>query len=191
MRRASPALLPLLLLAACSAEVAVDTPPTSATIPILSVLEPAYVEVAVDLPEETQGLNVTVNSISADVNVFNPSASFTLETSAKLSLTGTATPGSPKFYTRNNLPPYYATAEELLPPRTFAPNTRTPVTITAPGLAKAVGQPRMWIIVSNTVTRAGIGGALPLEIRLEDIILHAVVTKSFSGLEGVLSIGGL
>lgn len=190
MRTPALALLPLLL-AACSAEIAVDTPPTSATIPILSVLEPAYVEVAVDLPEETQGLQVTVNSISADATVFNPSASFTLETSARVSFTGTATPDRPVFYTRNNLPAYYATAAELLAPRTFAPNTRTPVVISSPELAKAIGKKRLWIIVSNTVTRAGLGGALPLEIRLENVILHAVVTKSFAGLEGALSLGGL
>lgn len=191
MNRLLPALLCPLLLAACSAEVAVQTEPMSATIPITSVLKPTFVEVAVDLPPETQGLDVTVNDVGAVLTVVNPSQAFTLETSARLSLTGSATPDSPVFYTENNLPPYYATAEVLLPPSTFKPNTKTPVTIDSPTLAKAIGKKRLWVIVSNTVTSASIGGALPLEIQLQNIVLHAEVTKPFRGLDGLLGVGGL
>lgn len=191
MRNALTLLCPLLL-TACSAEVAVDTPPVSQSIPILSLFEPAIVEVAVDMPEETQRLDVTVKSLGADLTVVNPSQSFTLETSIRLSLTGTATPDAPKFYTRNNLPPYYELAEELLPTKKFAPNTRTPVTINSPTLVKAIGKKRIWIFVSNTVTSAGVGGGtLPMEIQLENAVLHAVVTKPFHGLEGALGPGGL
>jgi hypothetical protein len=191
MKRSLIALLCPLLLSACSAEVAVDTPPVSQSIPITSVLEPVYVEVAVDLPEATQGLDVTVKEITADLTVRNPSQAFTLETSARLSLTGNATPDKPSFYSKNTLPAYYATSDELLAPRTFAPNSSTPVHITSPALAKAIGQPRIWVIVSNTVTRAGIGGALPLQIDLENIVLHALVSKPFRGLDGALGPGGL
>ncbi|QRN98515.1 hypothetical protein JRI60_05540 [Archangium violaceum] len=191
MRRQLLALLCPLLLSACSAEVAVETEPMSQTIPITSVLKPVYAEVAIDLPLETQGLDVTVKEITATLTVHNPSKAFTLETSARLSFTGTATPDEPITYTDQNLPPYYATAEVLLAPRNFAPNTSTPVVIDTPGLVKAIGQKRIWVIVSNTVTRATIGEALPLNIELRDVVLHAVVTKPFQGLEGALGPGGL
>ncbi|WP_257453617.1 hypothetical protein [Archangium lipolyticum] len=191
MKRQLLALLCPLLLSACSAEIAVETPPQTQNIPITSVGEPAYVEVAVDLPAETQGLDVTVKEISATLTVHNPSQMFTLKTVGRLSLTGNATPDSPVFYTRNNLPPYYETAEILLPEREFAPASHTPVSINSPTLVKAIGQKRIWVIVSNTVTQVRIGTPSSLEIQLENIILRAVVTKPFQGLEGVLGPGGL
>jgi hypothetical protein len=197
MKRLVLALVCPLLLSACSAEVAVETPPQSQSIPVTSVGRPAYAEVAVDLPAETQGLDVTVKEISATLTVHNPSETFRLTTSAKLSLEGTATPSSPVFYTDQNLPPYYATAEVLMAPREFAPGSRTPVTITSPTLVKAAGQRRIWVIVSNTVTGFGgigsppVGSPVDLEIRLENIVLHATVTKSFNGLDGALGVGGL
>jgi hypothetical protein len=193
MRRPLLALLCPLLLTACSAEVSVDTPPQTVSIPVTSALEPVYVEVAVDMPQETQDLDVTVKEISADLTVFNPSRTFTLRSSARLSLKGNATPDKPLIYSGNNPPPYYATAEELLPQMNFAPGTRTPVNANSPTLAKAIGETRIWIIVSNTVTQTGggIGDPLPLELRLEDMILHAVVSKPFEGLEGALGPTGL
>jgi mRNA-degrading endonuclease toxin of MazEF toxin-antitoxin module len=191
MKRLVLALVCPLLLSACSAEVAVETPPQTQNIPVTSVLEPAFVEVAVDLPPETQGLDVTVKEISATLTVHNPSQAFTLKTVGRLSLEGNATPDSPIFYSQNNLPPYYATAEILLPEREFAPGSHTPVSINSPTLVKAIGQKRLWIIVSNTVTKATLGGTLPLEIQLENIILRATVTKSFHGLDGALGVGGL
>lgn len=192
MRRALLALLCPLLLAACSAELAVDTPPQSVAIPVTSAIRPVYVEVAVDMPEETQGLDVEVKQITADLIVFNPSKAFILRSSARLSLTGTATPEQPVIYSDNNPPPYYATAEELLPQREFQPNTRTPVNVNSPTLAKAIGKKRIWVIVANTVaTTGGIGDPLPLELRLEDIVLHALIAKPFDGLEGALGPTGL
>lgn len=192
MRRALFALLCPLLLSACSAELAVDTPPQSVAIPVTSALRPVYVEVAVDMPEETQDLSVTVKQITADLTVFNPSRAFVLRSSARLSLTGTATPQQPVVYSDNNPPPYYATAEELLPQSDFQPNTRTPVKVNSPTLAKAIGKARIWVIVANTVVQTtAIGDPLPLELRLEDIVLHAVVEKPFDGLEGALGPSGL
>ena len=171
-----------------------DTPPTDASIPITSIGNPVYVEVAIDLPDETQGLDIIVKDVSASFAVYNPSAVFTLETSAKVSLTGTAEPGQPLFYySDRELPPYYATAGDLLnPARVFKPGERADLNVTSPMLVQALGKQRLWVIVSNTITRAGIGTQpLPLEIRLENIIIHATVTKEFRGLEGALGIGGL
>ncbi|MBM7113145.1 hypothetical protein [Archangium primigenium] len=182
------------LLAACSAEVAVDTPPTDANIPITSIGNPVYVEVAIDLPAETQGLDVIVKDVSASLSVVNPSAVFTLETSGKVSLVGTAEPGTPIFYySDRELPAYYATAGDLLyPPRVFKPRETADVSVTSPLLAQAIGKQRLWVIVSNTITRAGIGTQpLPLEIQLKNIVIHATVTKEFRGLEGLLGVGGL
>ena len=191
MRLPLPALLCSLLLSACSAEVAVETPPQSAAIPITSIGDPVYAEVAVDLPPETQGLDVLVKDVHATLTMVNPSQAFTLDTSVRLSFTGTATPDKPVLYSEQNKPAYYASAEELMARRSFAPNSRTPVTLSSPGLVKVIGKERIWIIVSNTVTRATIGGVLPLEIQLQDAVLHATVSKSFHGLEGALGVGGL
>jgi hypothetical protein len=191
MRRHLLALLCPLLLTACSAELAVDTPPQTVAIPVTSALRPVYVEVAVDMPQETQDLDVEVKEITADLTVFNPSKAFTLRSSARLSLTGTATPDKPIIYSDNNPPPYYATAEELLPQKDFAPSSRTPVNVNSPTLRNAIGKPRIWIIVNNTVTSSGIGDPLPLELRLEDMVLHAIVSKPFEGLEGALGPSGL
>jgi hypothetical protein len=191
MSRSLLALLCPLLLSACSAEVAVETPPQSQAIPITSIGDPVYAEVAVDLPPETRSLDVIVKDINATLTVVNPSQAFTLDTSVRLSFTGTATPDKPVLYSEQNKPAYYATAEELMPRRSFAPGSRTPLTLSSPGLVKVIGQERIWIIISNTVTRATIGGVLPLEIQLQDAILHATVSKPFHGLEGALGVGGL
>ncbi len=192
MRRSLFALVCPLLLAACSAELSVDTPPQSVTIPVTSALRPVYVEVAVDMPEETQDLDVTVKQITADLTVFNPSKAFILRSSARLSLEGKATPEQPIIYSDNNPPSYYATAEELLPQRDYQPNMRTPVNVNSPTLAKAIGKPRIWVIVANTVVaKNAIGDPLPLELRLEDIVLHALIEKPFDGLEGALGPSGL
>lgn len=191
MRRQLLALLCPLVLTACSAEVAVDTPPQSVTIPVTSAIKPVYVEVAVDMPEETQDLQVQVKEISADLVVVNPSKAFTLKSSARLSLTGQATPDQPIVYSDNNPPPYYASAEELLPQQPFPPGTSTPVNVNSPALVKAIGKPRIWVIVANTVSSTGIGDPLPLELQLQDIVLHVTVAKPFDGLDGALGPGGL
>lgn len=193
MRRHLLALLCPLLLTACSAELAVDTPPQSVAIPVTSAVRPVYVEVAVDMPLETLDLDVIVKELTANLTVFNPSKTYTLRSSARLSLTGEATPDKARIYSDNNPPPYYATAEELLPQKDFPPGTRTPVNVNSPTLKNAIGKARIWVIVSNTVTEAGIGNPLefPLELRLEDMVLHAVISKPFEGLEGALGPSGL
>ncbi|WP_171414886.1 hypothetical protein [Corallococcus exercitus] len=183
-----------LLLASCSAEINVETAPFTQTVPVTSVLAPVYAEVALDLPEETRDLSVvTVNTVQAALTVANPSPVLTLELSARLSFTGQAEPGTPKTYTEANLPPYYAASTLLLAPRTFAPNSRTPLTVDSPALKQALGKQRVWLIVENTVTRtSGLPtGGLPVNIVLENIVFSANVTKTFPGLGGALEVGGL
>jgi hypothetical protein len=186
----------LLLLSACSAEIEIQTEPLKpVVVPVTSILQPVYAEVALDLPEEavnTQDLNIIVEQVSATLTVVNPSTTVTLRTSARLSFTGTAIPGQPKLYTDIDRPAYYNTAAEILPVRDFAPNTRTPVTIDTPALKEAIGRRRVWVIVSNTVVRSGIGApVVPVNIRLEDVVFRALITKPFPGLGGALEVGGL
>lgn len=186
----------VLLLSACSAEIAVQTEPLPpVAVPVTSVLQPVYGEVALDLPEETvntQELNIIVEQVSATLTVVNPSPTLTLRTSARLSFTGTATPEEPEVYTDVDRPAYYTTAAEILPVRDYLPNTRTAVRIDSPALKAAIGKRRVWVIVSNTVVRSGIGTPqLPVNIRLEDIVFQALLTKPFPGLGGALEVGGL
>jgi hypothetical protein len=179
----------VLVLASCSAEVYVETPPLDpVAIPVTSFFQDVYVEVAIDMPPETQG-DITVLDVGADLVVVNPSRGLTLSAEAVVSTQGEATPDLPRVTLTP--PPYYSQASVLLARQSFAPNSRTPMTITSPGLANAVGSKRIWIIVSNTVSRTSIGDALPLELRLEDIVLKATVTKPFDGLGGALPVGGL
>jgi hypothetical protein len=192
MNRLAPTLLCSLLVTACSAEVALDSDPISAEIPVNSILEPTYAEVAIDLPADTQDLAVLVKEVTATLTVVNPSNIFTLNASACLSLTGTATPDKPNFYTPHNLPPYFAECQKLLS-ATYGPNSRTDTTIpSSETFLKAVRQPRIWFIVSNTISNATPGpGGLPVVIRLDNAILHVLVEKNFNGLEGALGITGL
>jgi hypothetical protein len=184
-----------LLLTSCSAEISVQTEPFDATVPVTSILEPVYAEVALDLPEETvdtEGLDIVVDEVAATLTVVNPSTLLTLRTSARLSFEGTATPDQPKTYTDVNRPAYYNRATEILAVRDFAPNSRTAVRIDSPALKDAIGKRRVWFIVSNTVVRSGIGAPVfPVNILLEDIIFQAVLTKPFPGLGGALEVGGL
>jgi hypothetical protein len=185
----------LLVLSACSAQISVQTEPFDATVPVTSILEPVYAEVALDLPEETvntEDLDIVVEQVAATLTVVNPSPTLTLRTSARLSFTGTATPDEAKTYTDLNRPAYYDTAAEILPVRDFAPNSRTAVRIDTPALKNAIGKRRVWFIVSNTVVRSGLGTpVLPVNIRLEDILFTALITKPFPGLGGALEVGGL
>ncbi|WP_255208134.1 MULTISPECIES: hypothetical protein [unclassified Myxococcus] len=189
-------LLPcVLLLSACSAEIAIQTEPFDQVVPVTSLLEPVYAEVALDLPEEsvnTQDLDIIVNEVSATLVVVNPSPTLTLRTSARLSLTGSATPNNPRLYTDFNRPAYYDRATEILAERTFQPDSRTPVRIDSPALKEAIGRRRVWVIVSNTVVRSGLSlPQLPAQVRLEDIVFQALLTKPFPGLGGALEAGGL
>ncbi len=181
----------LLLLTACSAEVAVTTDPFDQTVPVTSLLEPVYAEVAIDVPNEAVG-DVIVEDISADLTVVNPTTSLTLEAGVRLSLSGQATPDEPKLYTNSNLPAYFNTASVLLPTQSFSPGQSRPVSITDPVLKVAAGKPRIWLIVNNTVRRLGIGtDPLPVNILLKGITFHAVVTKPFPGVGGAAEVGGL
>ena len=186
------ALLPcVLLLTACSAEVAVTTEPFDQSVQVTSLLERVYAEVAIDVPNEAVG-DVILREISASLAVVNPTKALTLEVGARLSLNGKAEPGTPLFYTTNNRPPYFDASAELLTPQSFAPGERKPFVITNPVLKEAVGKKRIWLIVNNTVRQLGIGtDALPVNILLEDITFHAVVTKPFPGVGGALEVGGL
>ncbi|WP_240359591.1 hypothetical protein [Pyxidicoccus trucidator] len=185
----------VLLLSACSAEISVQTEPFDQVVPVTSVLQPVYAEVALDLPEETvntQDLDIIVEQVAATLTLVNPSPTLTLRTSARLSFTGTATPEEPEVYTAVNLPAYYDTAAEILPVRDYLPNSRTAVRIDTPALKEVIGKRRVWFIVSNTVVRSGIGTPqLPVNIRLEDIVFQALLTKPFPGLGGALEVGGL
>lgn len=181
----------VLLLTACSAEVAVTTEPFDQSVQVTSLLEPVYAEVAIDVPSEAVG-DVILQEISASLSVVNPTRTLTLEAGVRLTLDGKAAPGEPLFYTNNNLPPYFNTAAVLLPTQAFAPGERKPFTITDPALKQAVGKARIWLIVNNTVKRLGVGSdTLPVNILLEDITFHAVVTKPFPSLGGALEVGGL
>lgn len=182
----------LLTLTACSAEVDVATEPIDQSVPLTSILEPVYAEIALDIPEEAQG-DVTVHAVAADLTVVNPTRALTLEMGLRISLEGQATPGTPVLYTDRNLPAYFSRASVVLPTQAFAPGARVPVHTENPVLKEAVGKPRIWIIVNNTVRRVGLGGAdtLPVNIRLEDIVFSATVTKPFPGVGGGLEVGGL
>jgi hypothetical protein len=186
-------LLPcVLLLSACSAEVFVETEPFNQSVPVTSLLQPVYVEVAIDVPPEAQGLDIVVQEISADLTVVNPTTALTLEAGARLSLEGEATPDKPVFYTNSNLPAYFNKAAVLLPTRDFAPQSRTPFTIDNPVLVQAAGKERIYLIVNNTVKRLGIGtDTLPVNILLENIVFRARVTKPFPGIGGGMEVGGL
>jgi hypothetical protein len=182
----------LLTLTACSAEVDVATEPVDQSVPLTSILEPVYAEIALDIPEEAQG-DVIVQAVAADLTVVNPTRALTLDLGIRVSLEGQATPGTPVLYTDRTLPAYFSRASIVLPTQAFAPGARVPVHSENPVLKQAVGKPRIWIIVNNTVRRVGLGGAdtLPVNIRLEDIIFSATVTKPFPGVGGGLEVGGL
>jgi hypothetical protein len=179
------------LFTACSAEVSVETEPFSQTVPVTSLLEPVYAEVAIDVPDEAVG-DVIVQDISASLTVVNPTNALTLQAGARLSLKGQATPEQPVLYTDTNLPEYFQAAAVLLPTQDFAPGEHKPLTLTNPVLVQAAGKPRIWLIVNNTVTRLGIGtDTLPVNILLQDIVFRATVTKPFPDVAGGLEVGGM
>ena len=182
----------LQLLTACSAEVAVETQPFTQTVPVTSILQPVYAEVAIDVPDEAVGTDIIVHEISTSLTIVNPTKSLTLEAGARLSLSGQATPDAPVLYTNSNLPNYFNTASVLLPTQSFAPGENRPVTITDPVLVQVLGKKRVWIIVNNTVKQLGIGtDTLPVNILLKDIIFRATLTKSFPNVGGGMEVGGM
>lgn len=184
----------LLLLTACSAEVAVETQPFTQTVPVTSILQPVYAEVAIDVPDEAVGddLHIHVEDISTSLTIVNPTKSLTLEAGARMSFEGQATPDSPVLYTNSNLPMYFNRAFVLLPTESFTPGENKPITITDPALVQAAGKKRIWIIVNNTVKQLGIGtDTLPVNIILKDIVFRATVRKDFPNVGGGMELSGM
>lgn len=175
---------------ACAPVVEVQTDPISQAIPVTSITLPSYVEIAIDLPPESQG-DIHVEDVFADLTVRNPSRATSMRFSARVSLQGTATPETPFLFTEATKPSYFAQSVVVLGDKTYAANSSTPERLLGAPLIPALGKPRMWLIISNTVTSVGLGDVLPLEIRLENIVLHAVVTKSLAGVSGGLDTTGL
>jgi hypothetical protein len=194
-RPVTRALFPcLLLLTACSAEVAVETQPFNQTVPVTSLLQPVYAEVAIDVPDEAvaDNLHIHVEDISTSLTIVNPTKSLTLETGARLSFQGQATPDNPVLYTNGNLPEYFTSAAVLLPTQSYKPGESKPITITDPVLVQAAGKKRIWLIVNNTVKQIDIGtDTLPVNILLQNIIFRATVTKSFPNVGGAMEVGGM
>lgn len=192
--RTSPVPFPFWLAAslalACAPVVEVQTDPIDQAIPVTSVGAQSYVEIAIDLPPQSQG-DIHVEDVYADLTVRNPSRGTSMRFSARVSLEGTATPEAPYLFTEINRPAYFARSVVVLGDKVYAAGTATPERLMGAPLIPALGKPRMWLIISNTVTSLGLGDLFPLEIRLENIVLHAVVTKSLAGVSGGLDVTGL
>jgi hypothetical protein len=187
----SRVLISCLLLTACSAEVDVEAAADDQAVPLISLLEPVYAEVAIDIPPEAQG-DIILQQISVSLTVRNPTRALSLEAGARLSFKGQATPEEPVLYSNANLPDYFNEAAILLPSQVFAPGEQKAFTIDNPVLVQAAGKPRIWLIVNNTVRRVGLGtDTLPVNILLEDIVFRATVTKPFPNVGGALEVGGL
>jgi hypothetical protein len=177
----------------CAPIVEVQTDPQSQSIPVTSLGVESYVEIAIDLPPQSQGAleDIDVQEVWADLQVHNPSNSTSMLFSFRVSLQGTATPQTPYVFTAVSRPSYFNAATVLLGPKTYAAGSTTTERITGTSLVPALGRPRIWLIVSNTVNNLGLGEVLPLEIRLQNMVVHAVVQKSLGGLSGGLGPTGL
>lgn len=183
------------LLAGCGVTVEVQTDPVSQEIPVTSLGVPAYAEIAVDIPPEARG-DITIREISGTVTIVNPAPGTDMNLSLRLSTQGTATPDTPYLFTAANKPAYYDTAIALLGPKVYTRNSRTLETIPArtediTAFASAVRNERIWLIVGNTITSAGLGDVLPLKIRLEGLVVRVVVDKSLQGLSNGMDVAGL
>lgn len=182
----------LLLLTACSAEVEVEAAAEDQAVPLTSLLERVYAEIAIDIPPEAQGGDIILQQVSVSLTVRNPTRALSLEAGALLSFKGQATPEEPVLYSDANRPDYFDAAAVLLPSQLFAPGEQKAFTIDNPVLVQAAGKPRIWLIVNNTVRRVGLGtDTLPVNILLEDIVFRATVTKPFPNVGGALEVGGL
>lgn len=181
----------LLAAAGCTPVVEVQTDPVSQSIPVTSVGVQSYVELAIDLPPQSQG-DVHVEDVYADLQVLNASRATNMLLELRVSLTGNAKPQVPFAFTEVNRPPYFATSVALLGPKSYAGGTTTPERIQGAGLIPAIGKPTLWLIVSNTVTSVGLGDSISsLQLNLNQVVLHAVVTKSLAGAGGGLETTGL
>lgn len=184
------ALLTVLSLCGCGGDVLAQTDPVTQDIPVTSVGLDAYAEIALDMPSETQG-TVQIQKVAIDTDVVNSSGATTMKLTVLLSAHGTAMPGAPVLFTAQNKPPEFATAVNILGPKSYAPASHTAEHVESTQLAAIVQQPRLWIIVGNTVTQAGIGDGLPLKLTLSNLILTAHVSKSFQGLGAAVDVSGL
>jgi len=180
----------VLLAAACAPVVEVQTDPLSQSIPVTSLGVQTFVELAIPLPPQSQG-DVRVDDVFADLQIRNPSRATSMLLEVRVSLEGTATPEVPFAFSQANKPDYFARSVALLGPKTYAAGSTTPERVSGAALIPAIGEPTLWLIVSNTVNNIGLGEALPLQVDLNQIVLHAVVTKSLAGIGGGLEATGL
>ena len=180
MKPTIPLTLALLATAGCSAQIEVTTDPISQDIPFQSVGLPAYSEIAVDIPEEAQGLpeSLTIDDLEISGNVLNQTSGTSLDMALKLSFEGTAVPGT--LLQHPVKPLYYDSAETLIAEASYPQNSTTPFLIEKGPLLQILGKKRIWILINNTVTSLGLGDTPKL--RLQNVVIHAVVTKDFRGL---------
>ena len=183
------ALCSSLALAACAPVVEVETEPIALTIPVTSVGLQAYVELAIDMPPQSQG-DVRVEDVFADLQVHNASRASDMLIELRVGVQGTATPGTPFAFTQANRPPYFSSSVAVLS-KTYAAGRTVSERIFGAPLIPIIGEPRIWLIVSNTVTSVGLGDVLPLQADLNQVVLHAVVTKSLAGVGGGLEATGM
>ncbi len=181
-----------LLAASCGVAVEVQTDPTSVDIPVTSVGTNVYAEVAVDIPSASLG-DIVVEELSGDLAIRNLTKETTMNLSLRITTVGDATPEVPRFYSEANLPKGFNQSIVLVQPKSYAPGTSTPEHISLDPNARKLllSTRRIYLIVSNTVTRAGIGDLPPYNIRLENATLHARVSKSLQSATGGLDLTGL
>ncbi|MCI0570281.1 MAG: hypothetical protein L0Y66_05990 [Myxococcaceae bacterium] len=200
--------LPLLLvsslgvLSACSIVVDVQTDPVDQAIPMTSIQTKVYGEVAVDIPAEARGDIVEITRLALEAVMVNPAAHSDLEFELLLSTEGQATPDQPSVYPGALAPAYVKRATVLVPVTTVRHGESLRVDIpneqSNEQLLEAVTTaPRIWLIAANTLKPLspldpdfGVD-PLPLELRLEDIVVKAQVLKSFEGASGAQGALGL
>ncbi len=196
--------LPLLLvsslgvLSACSIVVDVQTDPVDQAIPMTSIQTKVYGEVAVDIPAEARGDIVEITRLALEAVMVNPAAHSDLEFELLLSTEGQATPDQPSVYPGALAPAYVKRATVLVPVTTVRHGESLPVAIYNEQLLEAVTTaPRIWLIAANTLKPLppldpdfGVD-PLPLDLRLNDIVVKAQVVKSFEGATGAQGTLGL
>jgi hypothetical protein len=178
-------------LTGCGVELEVATSPVSQTVPVTAVGVEGYVELPFDVPKEAQG-DIVIEEVGADVTVVNASHGTTMTFTVRVSDRGTATSATaPYVFTENNKPAYFNSAAVVLPPTPFAAGTSTPQHIASAALAQYLKSPRLWIIVGNRISTLGVGDLPPLELALNNLVLHAKLKKSFLGLAPAGEAAGL
>lgn len=175
--------LPLLaaLLGGCSATIAIQTEPISQDIPFQSVGIPAYSEIAVDMPDEARSLpeSITVESLVMTGAVVNPMRHTSLELGLRLSFEGTAIPGA--FLQHPVKPLYYDRAQVLLASRVYPAAGTVPFSIPKEPLLQIFGKKRIYILINNTVQNVDLRDSTP-QLKLQNVVIQALITKDFRGL---------